>query len=217
MQIRLLFALALSFLLYPALMPILPHQPEEVSELVRLIAGEALIGIFFGSMMQLLMITVETAGSVISAQMGLSNAMILNPMLATQSTLPSAFMGSAALALLFLTGLDHLLLRGLMDTYEVFPSGAEVEVSDMLQSYMRLVGRSFQVGVELAGPFLIIGLLLNVALGIMQRMIPQVQLFLVIVPVQIWGGMALFAATMGVMMTAWLRFSDSAIGDLLAR
>ena len=216
-QVRLLFALLFSFLVYPVLMTSLPPQPVDGAALARLVAQEVVIGLFFGSVMQVLLITLETAGAVISVQLGLSNAMILNPTLATQSTLPSAFLGAAGVALIFMTGLDHLLLRGLVDTYNLFPAGKFPQISDLLQSYTHLVSQSFSVGVELAGPFLVAGLLLNVALGIMQRMMPQVQLFLVVMPVQIWGGLLLFAATVSLILTLWLHFFDDTFTDLLAR
>ena len=216
-RVRLLLALLISFLVFPVLMPSLPPEPSSTAELARLVTQEVVIGLFFGSLMQLLVVAIETAGAVISVQMGLSNAMILNPSMAIESTLPSAFLGAAGIALIFLTGLDHFLLRGMIETYSLFPAGRFPPTADLLQAYTHLASESFTVGVELAGPFLVIGLLLYVALGIMQRMMPQVQLFLVVVPVQIWGGLLLFAATVSVMMSIWLRFCDSAITDLLAR
>ncbi len=214
-RIRLLFALALSFLLMPVLAPLIPRMPESMPSLVVFIAQEALIGIFVGSLLRLLIAAIETAGAIIAVQVGLSNAMVLNPSQATQSALPSAFLGAAGITLLFITGLDHLMLRGLLRMYELFPAGGGVMVGDMAQAYVKMLAKSFLVGVEIGAPFLVIGLLLFTALGFMQRMVAQVQLFLVALPVQIVAGMTLFAATMGMIMTVWLRYFDASMSGFM--
>jgi flagellar biosynthesis protein FliR len=210
-----LFALGLSLLLLPVLMPRLPPVPSGIPDLVYLLTVEALIGVFFGSLLRVLMGALETTGSIVGMQMGLSNAMILNPSMATQSALPSAFLGSAGVVLLFITGLDHLLLRGLLGLYDLFPAGGKFQTGDMAQAYVQMFGKSFLVGVEIAAPFIIAGLLMFVALGFMQRMVQQVQLFLVALPLQILGSLLLFAGTVGVMMSVWLRFFDESIAGYI--
>ena len=217
MRVRLLFALLISLLVYPILTPQIPPVPQSIAELAKLVAMEALVGLFFGSLLRLLLGTVETTGAILSVQIGLSNAMILNPALASQSALPGAFLVMAAVTLLFVTGLDHMLLRGMIDTYAVFPPGVALPPGDVVQSYTHLTSQSFAVGVEIAAPFLIIGLLLYVVVGFIQRLMPQVQLFMVMLPVEIAGGLFLFAATVGVMLSVWSRYFDEAVGDFLAR
>lgn len=216
-RVRMMLALFLCLLLFPVLAPGVPAMPADVPGLARLIIFEALIGIFIGSLLRLLISAIETAGAIIGVQMGLSNAMILNPSMATQNTLSSAFLGMAGVTLLFLTGLDHLMLRGLVDLYRLFPPGQPFEVGDMAEAYTTMLSKSFTVGVEIAAPFLVVGLLLFVALGFMQRMVSQVQLFLVALPVQIAGGVLLFGLTMGVMLDVWLRFFDRSLADIIFR
>jgi len=216
-RLRAMFALTVSFLLLGPMLPHVPPPPSDIPGLIRLLGFEVLVGLFFGSLLRLIMSTLETIGFVIALQTGLSNAVILNPALATQSPLPSAFMSVVGVTLVFTTGLDHYLLRGMMATYEVFPPGGVIAPGDMAQSFTHAVAGSFAAGVELAAPFMVIGLLMFVALGVMQRLMPQVQLFLVILPVQIWGGLLLLAITIGTMMTLWLRYFDQSVGGFLGR
>jgi len=215
-RVRLLFALLFSFLMFPVLMHVLPAIPEQIADLSRLIAKEALVGLFFGLLLRLLVGTIETTGSIVAVQVGLSNAMILNPAMAKQSALPSAFLGMAGVTLIFLTGLDHLLIRGLIDTYKIFPAKDQPPTGDMLEVYAQLVATTFTVGVQIAAPFIVVGLMLFVVLGIMQKLIQQVQLFLVLLPLQIWGGLFLFASTVNIMMLVWLRHFDESVGRIFA-
>lgn len=215
-RVRLLLAMAITLLVFPPLIPSLPSPPAQVADLFLLIGREVLIGVFFGSLLRLIMLVVDTAGSIIAMQAGLSNAMVLNPAMASQSPLPGAFLGVAALALVFITGLDHVMLRGMIGTYQVFPAGEDIIVGDMLQAYAHLVGQSFTVGVELSSPFIIAGLLMYISLGFMQRLMPQIQLFMVTLPIELLGGMILFAASVGVILTVWLQYAKGVLSTLLA-
>jgi len=73
------------------------------------------------------------------------------------------------------------------------------------------------VGIELAAPFLIMGLLLFSALGILQRLMPSVQLFLLVLPVEIWGGLMLFSLTIAGILTLWMQYFDQSVGSFFQR
>jgi len=216
-RIRLMLAFAISFLLVAPMLPMIPAPPADVAGLVRVLGYEIFIGLYFGSIVRLVMSALETVGSIIAMQMGLSNAVILNPALATQSPLPSAFLSIVGLTLIFTSGLDHYLLRSIIATYDLFPPGGSLELGDMAQVFARTYNRSFLIGIELSSPFLVIGLLLYVAMGMMQKLMPQVQLFLVMLPVQIWGGLFLLAIITGVMMTLWLQYFDQSLAAIFSR
>ncbi len=214
-RVRLMLSLTISFLMFQPMIGSLPRPPDHIADMTLLIAKEAFVGVFFGSILRLFMGAIETTGSLIAVQTGLSNAMILNPAMAMQSPLPGAFLGTAALTLVFITGLDHQMLRGLMETYKLFPVGGELPSGDLVREYISLITKSFQIGVELAAPFLIAGLLLFTTVSFMQRLMPQVQLFLITLPVEIWGGMALFAAAIGLILALWLSYMESSLAELL--
>lgn len=216
-RIRMLFALAFSFLLLPVLAPLIPVMPEHPGDLVRMMVIEIIVGIFFGMVTRLMMSIVETAGAIVGMDIGLSNASILNPSLATESALPAAFLSTAALVLVFATGLDHLLFRILVDTYHIFPAGLTLPYGDMVQSYIGIVSKAFTIGIQLALPLMIMGLLLYTAMGVMQRLMQQIQLFLVIIPVQIWGGLFVFSTCISIIFTVWLQVFDDTMATLFLR
>jgi flagellar biosynthetic protein FliR len=84
---------------------------------------------------------------------------------------------------------------------------------DMAQTVIHTVNNSFVVGIELAAPYLIMSLLFYTALALLQRLMPMIQLFMLSMPVQIWGGLVMFSLTFIGIMTVWLRYFDQSIGS----
>ena len=212
---RLWLALSISFLMLEPMLGRLPPPPDTVSGMTHVLGYEIIIGLFYGTLLRILTSVLEAAGMVISIQSGLSNATVLNPALASNSPLPSALLSVVGITMIFVTGLDHLLLRSLVALYDVFPPNGDIMPGDMTQVVIQSVNKSFMIGVELAMPFFVIGLLLYIALGILQKLMPQVQLFLVVLPVQIWGGLTLMAITTAGIITIWLRYFDASVGSFI--
>jgi flagellar biosynthetic protein FliR len=208
---RLLFALLLAVLVAPALAPGLPKVPALPTQLLALIGGEIVIGLFLGSVARFLLLALETAGNVISYQLGLSAAQIFNPLLGQQSTLPGALLMALGVLLVLVTNTHHLMLRAAVDSYGVFAAGVLPSFGDLSNAVARSAAASFQLGMELAAPFLVVGIVFFAALGILSRLVPQLQVFFVALPVQILGGLVIFGLTLTAMMGWFIdRFADTA-------
>ena len=210
---RMVFACLICFLLLNPLYSRFPALPASSAELARLISYEVIIGVFFGSLVRLTISALEAAGMIVGIQTGLSSATMMNPALATQSPLSSAFLSVVGLVLIFVTGTDHFLIRTTLSLYDAFPPGGDLAFGDMAQTVIYIANKSFVIGIELAAPFIIMGLLLYSALGILQRLMPSVQLFLIILPVEIWGGLTMLLLTIAGIMTLWLQFFNQSVGS----
>jgi flagellar biosynthetic protein FliR len=117
-----------------------------------------------------------------------------------------------AVVLLFVTDLHHLMLRGLIGSYELFPAGASMPIGDFAQVMTKVVASSFTIGVQLAAPFIIVALILMVGLGLIARMMPQIQIFFIAQPIQLALGILIFAIVVPAMMLFWMtRFQGSMI------
>ncbi len=207
---RLLLACAFTLLLLPLLQERLPAMPAATGQVLALLFIELTVGLFFGTIMRVLLSALEQAGMLISMQIGLSNASLFNPAFATQGTLPGALLSTAAVLLLFMTGMESILLGGLVGTYEVFKPGAPLELGDMAATMAQLTGKSFALGLQMAVPFVLIGLLMFVPLGVMNRLMPQLQVLVVALPLQVGVGLLLFGLTLSTMLLFWLRqFEDT--------
>lgn len=188
---RLLFALIFSGLLLPILAPILPPLPQSVPDLVLVLGGELVIGVFIGTMTRVLLAALQMAGQVVSMQTGLSNAQMFNPLEATTDSVPSTFYAILGVLLIFLTNTHHLMLRGLLDSYAVFVPGHLPPVGDLSQTVAHAVAASFRLAIEMAAPFIVLGTAFFVGLGLIGRLVPQVQILFVSQPLQILGGLLL--------------------------
>jgi flagellar biosynthetic protein FliR len=185
---RLLLALLIALLLTPVLGPSLPPRPADVASLLTLVGGEVVIGIFLGTVARVLLSALDTAGTVISFQLGLSAAQIFNPMAATQGSVTASFYSVLGVLLMFITDLHHLLIGAIVDSYDVFVPGTLPAVGDLSESVVRSASAAFRLGAEIAAPFILLGTLFFVAIGIIGRLVPQLQLLFVTQPLQIVGG-----------------------------
>lgn len=203
-RVRLLMSLAITFALFPILQPLMPSPIPGTAMLFLLIGMEFIIGVFFGTIARILMMALDTAGMVVSIHSGLGNAQVFNPTLATQGSLVGAFMSMTGLVLLFATNLHHLLIMGIFESYELFPVGGIPDTGSMADLMTRAVNASFQVGVKMAAPFIVITLLIYTGMGVLTRLMPQVQVFMIALPLQILIALITLSLVMGAMFVYWL-------------
>lgn len=215
MRTRLLFSLAVSALVAPVVVDRIPPMPNDVFRLLVLLVGEMAVGIFLGTIARLLMGALEVAGTIISLQAGLANAQMFNPALATQGSLPGSLLGWLGILLLFLTNLHHLLIMAVVDSYSTFVPGAPIPIDDMANMVGQMVSKSFLLGVQMATPFIISGTLFALALGLLNKLAPQIQVFFLFTSIQVALGLFMFALTLGAMMTFWLSHFESSFVDFL--
>jgi flagellar biosynthetic protein FliR len=214
-RLRLVFALAFSLALMPALSPNLPPAPAGAIALALLLGGEIVIGLFLGTLVRILLLALETAGMVIALQIGFASALAQDPTTAQQGSVISNFLIALAVVLIFATGLHQPMIRAVADSYTLFPAGGPPPGGDMALAVMRTVADAFALAVEFAAPFILLGLLFNLALGLLSRLMPQLQVFFVGLPVQILAGFVLLIAALGLAMTWFMsRFSDALPGLL---
>ena len=192
-RFRLLLAMILSALLVPILSPLLPAMPASPSALLVVFVAEIAIGLFIGSLTRFVLAGLETAGQIVSLQAGLSNAVMFNPLQATQGTIPSALYSTLGVLLIFLTNVHHIMLRGLVDSYMIFTPGRLPPLEDLSQTIAHAAAGSFRLAIELAAPFIVIGTVFFVALGLIGRLVPQIQILFITQPLQILGGLLLMA------------------------
>jgi flagellar biosynthesis protein FliR len=212
---RLLLGGGLSLLVAAAIAPDLPPLPAQPVQLIALLFSEIVIGLFLGTIARMLLAALETAGGIVSMQLGLSSAQVFNPAMQQQSVITGTLMVTLGVLLIFLTDTHHLLLRAVVDSYALFAPGRLPPVEDLSAAVTRIVAVSFKLGLELAAPFVVGGTLFFAAMGLLARLMPQFQVFFVVVPLQIALGLALFGLTLAAVMHWFLEGFTGTLGSFL--
>ena len=211
-NIRLYIAMGFSLALTPVLQKMVPTPLPAFGTMLVLIFIEFVTGLFIGSIARILMMALDTAGMLISMASGISNAQVFNPSLAVQGSVFGAFLSVMGVTLLFVTNLHHLLLMGLVESYEMFPIGGVPETGSMAELIARAVSASFLTGFQIAIPFVVISLLLYIGMGVLSRLMPQVQVFMLALPVQILLALVTLAITLSASMLFFIsRFEDGMV------
>jgi flagellar biosynthetic protein FliR len=197
---RLLLALALAVLVASIVGPSLPRLPSSPATLLALLFGEIVAGLFLGTVARLLVAALETAGQIVSLQLGLSAATVFNPAAAQQGAITGAFLMMLGTLLVFLTDAHYLMIRAVVDSYALFTPGTTPAFGDFADAMSKLVASTFRLALELSAPLVVIGVVFYAALGLISRLMPQLQVFFIVVPIQILGGVFVFAATLAAVM-----------------
>ncbi len=208
-RLRLGLALMLTLLAAPLVAPSLPPLPESVIRLAMLVGGEIAVGLFLGTVARVLLAALQVAGTLISIQLGLSAALVFNPLQQQQEAITSAFFSVAGVLVIFLADLHHPMLRALVGSYNLFHPGAILAWGDFSDAMAHTVAESFKIGVEMSAPFMVLGMIFYVAVGLISRLAPQLQILFVVQPLQIVVGLVAFALLMASGMEWFLeRFSE---------
>lgn len=216
-NIRLHIALGLSIVLAPLIYPLLPSPVPEGMALFGLIISEFVIGLFIGTIARILMMALDTAGMVISFQSGLGNAQLFNPALSTQGSLFGAFLSVTGVLVLLAAKLHYLLFYGIIDSYQMFPVGQLPDTGSMADLVARAVSSSFLVGIQISAPFIIVGMVMYIGMGVLTRLMPQVQIFMVAIPLQIWLAMLTVSLVLSAGFLFWAHsFEDGMLYFLKA-
>jgi flagellar biosynthetic protein FliR len=206
-RVRLVLALAISFALTPQVQSSYPAViPESTMALVIMVIQEVTAGVLVGSMARIIMSSLQVAGYLIATQTGLAYAQTLDPTQNTQGAVLGNFMTLLGVTMIFLTNLHHMAIGAIAGSYRMLPPGGHLPTGDMAQLVIQLTSSSFALGFQLAAPFLVFGFALYAGLGVLAKLMPQMQIFFVAVPLNIMCGFLIMLALIGSLMTVFLSY-----------
>jgi flagellar biosynthetic protein FliR len=213
-MIRAGFALSLTAVLLPVLASDLPAMPADIWRGLYMLAAELLTGLFLGWLGRLLAAALALAGQIAAMLAGQASVLQPDSILGPQGAALGWLFGLAAPTLLLASGLYALPLQALAGSYRVLAAGVLLPSGDTAQTVVTAVGASFALAVRLAAPFLLAGVVWNVALAGLSRLAPQLQVFFLAAPAQLLGGLVLLGALGAAMLTVWQRDVAAALAAL---
>ena len=215
-QIRLAAAAVLTVTISPLVIGTLPILPSTPLELLLLVLGELVVGVLIGAAARLMMSALHVAGTVIAFQSSLGFAMFIDPTQGIQAALIATFLTLLGLVLIFATGLHMMMIRALADSYVLFTPGQLPPVADFAALAVRYVSSSFRIGIQIAAPFIVYGLVFYIGLGILARLLPQIQIFFIAIPLQIFLALIIFGLVLAPTMIWFLDHFELRFVELLA-
>jgi flagellar biosynthetic protein FliR len=214
MRLRLTIALILAAVLLPLHRSQFQIDLGSIGPLLVLLATEMLIGAVLGMTARVTISALQVAGSVVAQQLGFGFVMAVDPTQGQQGVLVGNFLTLLGVTLIFATDMHHLIIAALHDSYTLFRPGEVPATGDMAELIARSFAMAFRVGIQLSAPFLVFGLVFNLGLGILSRLMPQMQVFFVGMPLSIMIGLVLLLLVIGAMMGTFLGYLEGVLREL---
>lgn len=211
-RVRLAMALLITLVFYPVLSERLPQGlSQDMNRLLFVMIWEIMIGVGIGLIARTLMSVVQAAGATISTNIGLSFAQSVDPTMGQQGAIFSSFLSVVGVAVIFSTNLHHLAIAGIVDSYRLFPPGESFPIDDFRVAAVMTMSGAFRVGIEIGSPFIVFALVFNLGLGVLQRLMPQFQVYFLAAPLTILVGLAITAVLIGTVMRLYQSFVETGL------
>jgi flagellar biosynthetic protein FliR len=205
-RIKLAIALLLTLIILPLHRADYHIDMGSMSALLVLMIYEILIGIVLGATARVTLAALQISGTVIAQQLGLGSITSVDPTQGQQGVLIGNFLTLLGITMLFATDSHHLVIAALNDSYSVFSPGEAMPSGDVAALATRAFAAAFKLGMQLSAPFLVFGLVFNVGLGVLARLMPQMQVYFVGVPLSIFAGFLVLGMVLAAMMGTYLDY-----------
>lgn len=216
-RIRLGIALALTLILLPLHRSAYQVNLENLAPLPVLLVHEILVGLILGATARVTISALTVAGSVIAQQLGLGFVTAVDPTQGQQGIVVGNLLTILGITLVFATDLHHLVIAALAASYTIFRPGELISSGDVANLATRTFALAFKVGVQLSAPFLVFGMVFNLGLGVLARLMPQMQVYFVGAPLSILLGFLILVAVIATMMGTFLDYFVVIMHELTPR
>jgi flagellar biosynthetic protein FliR len=200
---RIALALTITILLLPELRATMPPVPDAGLSMGLMVAGEVVTGLWFGWVTRMIVLALPIAAQCIGYLIGLSSVLQPDAELGAQSAVLGKLFEMTAPILLLASGLYRLPLIALHGLFQLIPPGRSLPVGDLTETAVHAVGTAFALALQLASPFVVIGVAWHIAMGLVARVVSRMQIYFVSMPGQIMAGLALLAISGSAMILAW--------------
>ena len=190
--------------------------PAEFAPLVTSAVEQLVIGSALGFLTRLLFSAVESAGSLIDLFGGFSVAFAYDPLSATNTSIFGKFYGILASTLLFASTAHLVVLQGLLRTFRTMPLNGSIDMSHVGSAAITGLTTMFVAALQIAGPLIAVLFIADLALGILSRISPQLNVFQMSFPVKIMLTLGLVGLGFALLPQVVARIADEAAGVVMA-
>jgi flagellar biosynthetic protein FliR len=189
-QLKIVFIVVLSVSLYPAVRTQPLPMPQGPAHLGLLLLGELFIGMVVGFVVQVLFAGIQFGGTLMNNQMGLSMANILDPQNGQQTPIIANFQYILAVLLFFSMQAHHWFIYTMAESLHAIPLLNFAVPKTIISPLVMVLSKAFIMAIKIAAPVIVTLLLTNIAMGIVARLVPQMNILVMSFPVNFGVGLA---------------------------
>ena len=180
------------------------------------VAGEIMLGIIIGLSVKLIFTGIQLAGQLAGFQMGLAIANVMDPITSTQVSVIAQLNNLTAMLIFLTINAHHLFLRALAESFRLIPP-LDVQFSNsLIEQLISLSGNIFIIAIKVGAPIIVALLLTSVAFGLIARTVPQMNIFIVAMPLKIVVGLLFMAFSLPYLISFFRQiFNESGKNILL--
>lgn len=182
-------AFMVSLVIFPLVADAGLAVPQGLFPYAFMMMREVAMGLILGFAVLLLFVGIQFAGQLAGLQMGFGIVNVIDPQSSNQLSIMGQFLNILAILFLLCINGHHMILKGLVSSFEVVPLGQVVLTASVMSKVIALTSQVFVIAVKISAPILLALFLVSVALGVLARTVPQMNVFIVGFPVQIGVGM----------------------------
>lgn len=213
-RIRVVLALVLTMGLFPLLQDKLPAVPLDPVVYLIGIGGELLIGALFGLVGQLLLGAMQLAGTLMGFQMGFSLVNVIDPQTQVEISVLAVLYNLAGLLVFVLLDGHYWYLKVLSESYQVLPAFGAGLSDGVFELLGQLAANMFLLGVQLAAPIVLVGICVDLLLGVVGRAAPQIHILIAGMPLKVMVGFAMLSLSAGALLPLLRSSMERFQGDL---
>lgn len=199
LQVKVGLGFATTLLLFPLMAPYTPEVDFNLLDFGLVMVNEVLTGLLLGLAAQLIFTAVSFGGTIIGYQMGFAAANIFDPQTSQQLSLMSQFSNIIAILIFLALDIHHIFFQVIVDSYILLPPGYLDFSGGAISLLMNMAGHMFLLGVKLSAPVLALLLLSNLVLGILARVFPQLNVFMLSFPINIGIALLVIGLTLNIL------------------
>ncbi|MCV2881810.1 flagellar biosynthetic protein FliR [Actibacterium sp. XHP0104] len=210
-RVRMALAVCFTLIVAPAASPAIGAALAQGVAPAQFLVSETIVGLAIGIVLRLMILALQITGHIAAQAISLSQ--LLGAGAGDPQPALGHFLTVAGLALAAMSGLHVAAAETMISSYEVMPAGRILPADVLAEWGVRAVAFSFDLALRLAMPFVVVSLLYNLALGVINRAMPQLMVALVGAPAITAGGMILFALAAPMMLGLWLEQFHHLLAD----
>ena len=193
--IKFTMAFMIALALAPSVSEFIPVPSNSLSFITGTVFFELLIGILLGLSARLFMFAVTIAGDFMSNLMGLQAASMFDPASGTNTVAISKLLSLIALAAFIALNMHLYMLEAFVQSYTIIPINSGLDMGEVVYAVIATVTKVTILGIKMAAPVVILNFLVNLALGVLNRLVPQIQVFFISMPLTMLVGIFILALT----------------------